>query len=87
MLGALEFVTDSGRAVICENVVILGPPGVGKTHLAVGLGLNAIEHGYRALFTTAANMIATLTKALAESKFEDKLKAGLIRTEESAAVN
>mgnify|MGYP002713040160 CR=1 FL=1 len=58
-----------------ENVVILGPPGVGKTHLSVGLGLKAIEHGYRVLFTTAANMIATLTKALAEGKLEDKLKA------------
>ena len=42
-----------------ENVVILGPPGVGKTHLSVALGLKAIEHGYRVLFTTAANMIAT----------------------------
>ena len=30
-----------------ENVVILGPPGVGKTHLSVGLGLKAIEQGYR----------------------------------------
>jgi len=57
-----------------ENVVILGPPGVGKTHLSVALGLKAIEHGYRVLFTTAANMIATLTKALAENKLEDKLK-------------
>ncbi len=57
-----------------ENVVILGPPGVGKTHLSVGLGLKAIEHGYRVLFTTATTMIATLTKALAEGKFEDKLK-------------
>jgi DNA replication protein DnaC len=33
-----------------ENLLILGPPGVGKTHLAVGLGLKAIEHGYRVLF-------------------------------------
>jgi len=57
-----------------ENVVILGPPGVGKTHLSVGLGLKAIEHGYRVFFTTAANMIATLTKALGEGKLEDKLK-------------
>ena len=57
-----------------ENIVILGPPGVGKSHLAVGLGLKAIEHGYRVLFTTAAGMIATLTKALAEGKLEDKLK-------------
>jgi DNA replication protein DnaC len=57
-----------------ENLLILGPPGVGKTHLAVGLGLKAIEHGYRVLFTTAAAMIAKLTAALAEGKLEEKLK-------------
>ncbi len=57
-----------------ESVVILGPPGVGKTHLAVGLGLKAIERGYRVLFTTAAALIATLTRALAEGRLEDKLK-------------
>ncbi len=57
-----------------ENIVILGPPGVGKSHLAIGLGLKAIECGYRVLFTTAAGMIATLTKALSEGKLEDKLK-------------
>lgn len=51
-----------------------GVPGVGKTHLGVGLGLKAIEHGYRVLFTTAAAMIATLTKALSEGRLEDKLK-------------
>ena len=57
-----------------ENVVILGPPGVGKSHLAIGLGLKAIEHGYRVLFTTAAAMIATLTRALTENRLEDRLK-------------
>jgi len=57
-----------------ENIVILGPPGVGKTHLSIALGLKAIEQGYRVLFTTTANMIATLSKALAESKLEEKLK-------------
>ncbi len=46
-----------------ENLVILGPPGVGKSHLAIGLGLKAIERGCRVLFTTAAAMIATLTRA------------------------
>ena len=54
-----------------ENLVLLGPPGVGKTHLAVGLGLKAIEHGYRVLFTTAAAMLTTLTKALSEGRFDD----------------
>ena len=57
-----------------ENVVILGPPGVGKTHLAVGLGLKAIEQGYRVLFTTAAAMLTALTRALTEGRLEDKLK-------------
>lgn len=57
-----------------ENLLILGPPGVGKTHLAVGLGLKAIEHGYRVLFTTAAAMIAKLATALAEGRLEEKLK-------------
>jgi len=57
-----------------ENVILLGPPGVGKTHLAVGLGLKAIQHGYRVLFTTAAAMLATLTKALSENRLEEKLK-------------
>jgi DNA replication protein DnaC len=57
-----------------ENIVILGPPGVGKSHLAVGLGLRAIQAGYRALFCTAAGLIANLTKALAEGRLEDKMK-------------
>ena len=57
-----------------ENVVLRGPPGVGKSHLAIGLGLKAIEQGYRVLFTTAAAMIATLTRALTENRLDDKLK-------------
>ena len=57
-----------------ENLVLLGPPGVGKTHLAVGLGRKAIEQGYRVLFTTAAAMLTTLTKALSDGRVDDKLK-------------
>jgi len=57
-----------------ENLVLLGPPGVGKTHLAVGLGLKAIERGYRVLFTTAAAMITTLARAILEGHLEEKLK-------------
>ncbi|MCO5101453.1 MAG: IS21-like element helper ATPase IstB, partial [Burkholderiaceae bacterium] len=57
-----------------DNVIVLGPPGVGKTHLAVSLGIKAIEAGYRVLFTTAANLIAALTKAHAEGRLDEKLK-------------
>ena len=57
-----------------DNVIVLGPPGVGKTHLAVSLGLKAIESGYRVLFTSAANLIAALTKAHAEGRLDEKLK-------------
>jgi DNA replication protein DnaC len=57
-----------------ENIVVLGPPGVGKSHLAVGLGLKAIEAGYRVLFCTAAGLIANLTKSLAEGRLEEKMK-------------
>ena len=57
-----------------DNVIVLGPPGVGKTHLAVSLGLKAIEAGYRVLFTTAAHLITVLTKAHAEGSLDEKLK-------------
>lgn len=57
-----------------ENVVLLGPPGVGKTHLAIGLALKAIAAGHRVYFTTATGMISTLTGAFSEGKFEHRLK-------------
>jgi DNA replication protein DnaC len=57
-----------------DNVLVLGPPGVGKTHLAVALGLKAIAAGHQVLFTTAANLIATLTKAHGDGRLDEKLK-------------
>jgi|ERR671918_1082530 DNA replication protein DnaC len=57
-----------------DNVLLLGPPGVGKTHLAVGLGLRACALGYRTAFTTAAGLIGTLTRAHQENRIEEKLK-------------
>jgi DNA replication protein DnaC len=60
-----------------ENLIFLflGPPGVGKTHLAVALGLRAIQQGYRTAFTSATALLTTLTKAYAENRLEEKLKA------------
>jgi DNA replication protein DnaC len=45
------------------NLVFIGPPGVGKTHLAVGIGLKALEAGYKVLFTTALALVETLELA------------------------
>lgn len=55
-----------------ENIVFIGPPGVGKTHLAIGLGLKAIAAGYKVSFTTALGLMETLE--LAELKGELKKK-------------
>jgi DNA replication protein DnaC len=45
-----------------ENVIFLGPPGVGKTHLAVALAVKACRSGMTIFFTTMANLIARLKK-------------------------
>jgi len=57
-----------------ENVILLGPPGVGKTHLAVALGIKAVTEGYRAYFTQAMPLVASLIKAYAENRIEERLK-------------
>ena len=57
-----------------DNVVLLGPPGVGKTHLAVALGLKAIAARHRVLFTPATALITALARAHAENRLEDRLK-------------
>jgi DNA replication protein DnaC len=45
------------------NIVFLGPPGVGKTHLSIGLAVKALEVGYSVLFTTLAHLAADLVSA------------------------
>jgi DNA replication protein DnaC len=49
-----------------ENIVLLGPPGVGKTHLAVALGIEAVNQGYRVQFITAQDLADRLYGALAD---------------------
>jgi DNA replication protein DnaC len=57
-----------------DNIIFLGPPGVGKTHLAVALGIKAVTEGYRTYFTQAMPLVASLSKAYAENRIEERLK-------------
>jgi DNA replication protein DnaC len=57
-----------------ENVILLGPPGIGKTHLAIGLGVKATQAGYSVLFDTANNWIIRLAAAHQGGQLETELR-------------
>ncbi|MBW7655838.1 IS21-like element helper ATPase IstB [Hydrogenophilus thermoluteolus] len=57
-----------------ENVILLGPPGVGKTHLAIALGVKAAEAGHRVLFLTLEEVMNRLKRAQQEKRLERQLQ-------------
>ena len=57
-----------------ENVVFLGPPGVGKTHLAIALGMVALNAGFRARFFNASDLMERLIKANRQDRLEEMIK-------------
>src|SRR6478609_2001568 len=66
-LGTLDFI------VARENVVFLGPPGTGKTHLATGLGIRACQAGHRVLFATASQWVDRLATAHHSGRLQAEL--------------
>lgn len=66
-LGTLDFIAEKG------NVVFLGPPGTGKTHLATGIAVRACQAGHRVAFATAADWVARLADAHAAGKLAAEL--------------
>lgn len=67
-LATLRFIGEAA------NIVLIGPPGVGKTMLAAGLARAAAEAGHKALFTTAEHLIRRLQVAVAEHRFPTGLR-------------
>lgn len=67
-LASLRFLEDA------TNVLLIGPPGVGKTMLAVGLGWACVEAGYRVHYTTAADLAARCHKAALEGRWASVMR-------------
>ena len=67
-LGQLDFLHGK------ENVVLLGPPGTGKTHLSIAIGIRACLAGQRVIFKTATEWVALLADAQRQGHLDDELK-------------
>ena len=66
-LGQLDFLHAK------QNVILLGPPGTGKTHISIALGIRACLAGQRVLFRTATEWVALLADAQRQGKLDEEL--------------
>ncbi|MDP9454142.1 MAG: IS21-like element helper ATPase IstB [Actinomycetota bacterium] len=67
-LATLRFVEEKA------NVLLIGPPGVGKTHLAIALGHKAVHAGFRVYYTTAADLVARTSRAALEGRWATTMR-------------
>lgn len=66
-LAGLEFIQ------VQENVIFLGPSGVGKSHLSIALGIEAVNAGYNVRFFTVTELVADLYSALADNSLDKRI--------------
>ena len=70
-LQTLRFLHDQ------SNVIFLGPPGVGKTHLSIALAMEALEAGYSAYFVTTHDLVADLGRAAQQNRMDARMRVYL----------
>ena len=67
-LGKLDFIDAN------ENIIIIGPPGVGKSMIATGIGMNAVKAGYKVLFSNAKDLVDRLHEKMQEGILRETLE-------------
>lgn len=76
--GAPQKQLQSLRSLSFENIVLLGQSGVGKTHLAIAMGYEAVRAGIKVRFTTAVDLLLQLSTAQRQGRYKTTLQRGVM---------